>query len=291
MTQPKEISKCCGTERTWHGYCKKCMKPFEPVGSTPCIHGRPDYRSCPHCLGINKPVDKGFNDLKPFIHGEEGTHSVCNKHNIGGKSLCCECSGKTDCDDTPQAYMRGYEDGMCEATPQYKKDMQDCYNKGRKEVIEKVKEIIINTSWKEMKCNCNMCNEEVKKELIRWCVAFIAKVATEYKFRKVGSDTSDLTKELLGKFSSLRQADKEALLEEKKQLDPELKQCPQCHTMKLFTTNICYRCLDQNEARRIVYAEIDEWAFNNGITHKESFRALQAFIKSLREKYFTNLII
>jgi len=38
-----------------------------------------------------------MNDLKPFKHGEEGTHSVCNKHNIGGKSVCCECSGKDDC--------------------------------------------------------------------------------------------------------------------------------------------------------------------------------------------------
>ena len=38
-----------------------------------------------------------MNDLKPFNHGEEGTHSVCNKHNIGGKSVCCECAGKTDC--------------------------------------------------------------------------------------------------------------------------------------------------------------------------------------------------
>jgi len=42
-----------------------------------------------------------MNDLKPFKHGEEGTHSVCNKHNIGGKSICCECSGKADCGDEP----------------------------------------------------------------------------------------------------------------------------------------------------------------------------------------------
>ena len=40
-----------------------------------------------------------MNDLLPFKHGEEGTHAVCNKHNIGGKSVCCECSGKTDCSD------------------------------------------------------------------------------------------------------------------------------------------------------------------------------------------------
>lgn len=42
-----------------------------------------------------------MNDLKPFKHGEEGTHAVCNKHNIGGQSVCCECSGKTDCSDMP----------------------------------------------------------------------------------------------------------------------------------------------------------------------------------------------
>lgn len=29
------------------------------------------------------------------------THSVCNKHNIGGQSACCECSGKTDCSTAP----------------------------------------------------------------------------------------------------------------------------------------------------------------------------------------------
>lgn len=28
---------------------------------------------------------------------EEETHSVCQKHFAGGKSVCCECSGKTDC--------------------------------------------------------------------------------------------------------------------------------------------------------------------------------------------------
>jgi len=40
-------------------------------------------------------------DTKPFNHGEEGTHSVCNKHNIGGKSVCCECSGEVGCGDEP----------------------------------------------------------------------------------------------------------------------------------------------------------------------------------------------
>jgi len=43
-------------------------------------------------------------DLQPHKHGDEGagsTHAVCNKHNIGDKSVCCECSGKDDCSDIP----------------------------------------------------------------------------------------------------------------------------------------------------------------------------------------------
>lgn len=42
-----------------------------------------------------------MNDLKLFKHGDEGTHSVCNKHNMGDKSVCCECTGKTDCSNSP----------------------------------------------------------------------------------------------------------------------------------------------------------------------------------------------
>ena len=54
-----------------------------------------------------------MNDLMPYRHGDEGvgsTHSVCNKHNIGGKSVCCECSGKTDCSnkDTLEEIVREF---------------------------------------------------------------------------------------------------------------------------------------------------------------------------------------
>lgn len=45
-----------------------------------------------------------MNDLKPHKHADEGegsTHAVCicTKHNIGGESICCECSRKTDCEN------------------------------------------------------------------------------------------------------------------------------------------------------------------------------------------------
>ena len=36
-----------------------------------------------------------MNDLKPFKHGEEGTHYVCQEvlELKGGKATCCGCSG------------------------------------------------------------------------------------------------------------------------------------------------------------------------------------------------------
>lgn len=41
-----------------------------------------------------------MNDLSLFEHGEEGTHSVCEKHNVGYASSCCQCKKRTDCYDT-----------------------------------------------------------------------------------------------------------------------------------------------------------------------------------------------
>ena len=49
------------------------------------------------------------------------------------------------------------------------------------------------------------------------------------------------------------------MIKEMKGLNPKLKQCSQCHTMKLFTTKVCYRCLDRNEARREVIEMIKEY--------------------------------
>jgi len=64
------------------------------------------YKTKSYCCSqtvddIYTKYTKVMNDSKPFKHGEEGTHNVCNKHNIGGKSVCCECSGKDDCGDEP----------------------------------------------------------------------------------------------------------------------------------------------------------------------------------------------
>jgi len=62
-----------------------------------------------------------MNDLKPFKHGEEGTHSVCNKHNIGGKSICCKCSGEDDCGDEPMKSKQNASEHFtgCAINPSY----------------------------------------------------------------------------------------------------------------------------------------------------------------------------
>ena len=53
-----------------------------------------------------------MNDLKQFKHGEEGTHYVCPKHNIGGKSLCCHCTNKTDCSALAEQKEESWEDEL-----------------------------------------------------------------------------------------------------------------------------------------------------------------------------------
>jgi hypothetical protein len=47
-----------------------------------------------------------MNDLRPFEHGEEGTHIACKKRiNLeGGKSKCCICFPHEDCElNSPQS--------------------------------------------------------------------------------------------------------------------------------------------------------------------------------------------
>lgn len=41
-----------------------------------------------------------MSDLKPFVHGEEGTHYCCNARikAEGGKALCCECNPHEGCE-------------------------------------------------------------------------------------------------------------------------------------------------------------------------------------------------
>jgi len=60
-----------------------------------------DWRALKRLVGLygTPKHTKAMTDSKPFNHGEEGTHSVCDKHNIGGKSVCCECSGGVGCGD------------------------------------------------------------------------------------------------------------------------------------------------------------------------------------------------
>lgn len=48
----------------------------------------------------DKPVEQELSDVKPFNHGQEGTHFSCSKmiEMMGGNVLCCQCVGH-ECDD------------------------------------------------------------------------------------------------------------------------------------------------------------------------------------------------
>jgi hypothetical protein len=45
-----------------------------------------------------------MSDLKPFKHGEEGTHGCCPEilEKMGGKATCCECSSHKCSQSTPK---------------------------------------------------------------------------------------------------------------------------------------------------------------------------------------------
>jgi hypothetical protein len=45
------------------------------------------------------PKMKKIDDIKPFEHGDEGTHFACNKRikKEGGKARCCECVPHEGC--------------------------------------------------------------------------------------------------------------------------------------------------------------------------------------------------
>lgn len=54
------------------------------------------------CIKVKKEIKtkEEFDDLKPFEHGEEGTHSCCSKRlsKEGGKARCCYCVPHEGCE-------------------------------------------------------------------------------------------------------------------------------------------------------------------------------------------------
>jgi hypothetical protein len=49
------------------------------------------------------PKGGSVSDVKPFVHGEEGTHSACDRRlkAEGGQAKCCYCSPHKDCELLP----------------------------------------------------------------------------------------------------------------------------------------------------------------------------------------------
>lgn len=51
-----------------------------------------------------------MSDLKPFVHGEEGTHSACNTRlkEDGGKARCCSCVPHDGCEYPKEALPKNW---------------------------------------------------------------------------------------------------------------------------------------------------------------------------------------
>lgn len=64
---------------------------------------------------LNTPAN-GMDDLKPFKHGQEGTHFVCDVRfrEYGSNALCCECFPHEGCGyDTPTKEWEKEFDKLC----------------------------------------------------------------------------------------------------------------------------------------------------------------------------------
>lgn len=48
-------------------------------------------------------TEEKIDDMKPFKHGQEGTHHACQEQidKYGGKTKCCECTGH-ECEDAKE---------------------------------------------------------------------------------------------------------------------------------------------------------------------------------------------
>ncbi len=68
-----------------------------------------------------------INDLKPFEHGQEGTHYSCDEQlkDLGGKAMCCGCTGHK-CNPNPT------EKRECEHSWIQDADIKVCYHCGYK---------------------------------------------------------------------------------------------------------------------------------------------------------------
>lgn len=70
------------------------------------------------------------------------THAVCNKHNIGGKSVCCACTDKTDCPNEVTRNQAGTEwEGQIQDVLKSTADFPIVKNQARK-IIDVIKIIL-----------------------------------------------------------------------------------------------------------------------------------------------------
>lgn len=82
-----------------------------------------------------------MNDLKPFRHGEEGTHFVCLKHN--NDSFCCGCHKKdTDCSNAKEYEQVAYSGTGIEEHEAWQRKIAEARREERRLAMQEAVEIV-----------------------------------------------------------------------------------------------------------------------------------------------------
>lgn len=85
-----DMKRMCHEEGEPCELCTKPKKKKQDYCVKHSLHHGLKYQSC-----LSSKPKKHISDVKPFEHGEEGTHYACPEasEEYGNKVLCCHCSG------------------------------------------------------------------------------------------------------------------------------------------------------------------------------------------------------
>jgi len=111
----------------------------------------------------------------------------------------------------------------------------------------------LDNDWQELEKLYFEWNEWEKLEKLYFC---------DYK------DIDEFMEDARVIVNSLLKSEKEKWQKERSGWN-ELKQCPQCYTMKVFTSEKCYRCLEANETKKGLIKKIKNEFMNGEL--RESF--------------------
>jgi hypothetical protein len=157
-----------------YGICSKCGGEFYPTPEIPkdgpCVHGRPSWQSCPHCLGVNNVEPKKEKCLR-CTRSPSQTCSCCAHHTDPDCKKHNSPSEPEEVLDWEKEFttenLSGYSAGYWKRRIRFLLEQQD--QKSREEQRKEDVEIILTQRTEHCQhADCRVCMNlwEVHKKLL-----------------------------------------------------------------------------------------------------------------------------